>query len=262
MTVDTVISCRAAPGSWFVCPKPNAGARARLFCLPFAGGGASTYYGWSQVFPRDVEIRAIQLPGRESRMREPRILSARILAKEIVDVLGPYMDRPFALLGYSMGSLLAFEVARELRRQGQPLPVCLFVAAMCAPHVPKVHPPLSQLPREEFIEQIRYYYQPADEVWNYPEFLEMLLPILRDDIAIVDAYDYENEPPLACPIDVCVGTDDRGTPLATAEAWRHQTSEEFELTVFSGGHFFLHEALPVLQRRIWNRLNRLIGERK
>lgn len=246
---------------WILGPKPNPDAGGRLFCLPFAGGGASVYRGWTDAFPTSVEVRALELPGRESRFGEPRISNAGVLAKEITNALSPYLDRPFALFGYSVGALLAFEVARELHRRGGPLPAYLFVAAMRAPHVPKVHPPLAHLPREEFLDQINYYYQPSDDAWKIPELLEVFLPILRDDMAINETYEYADEPPLPCPIDAYVGADDKGTPLASAEAWRDQTSTEFELTVFPGGHFFLHEALPELQQRVRDRMKRLIGDR-
>lgn len=245
---------------WFLCPRPRRDASLRLFCLPFAGSGASIYHAWPNAFPPSVEVRAIQLPGRESRFREPRIASALILAKGIADALGPYLDRRFALFGYSMGALLAFEVTRELRRREHRLPSHLFVAATKAPHYPKPHPPLAHLPREEFLDQIRYYYQPSEAAWEIPELLEIFLPVLRDDAAMYDNYEYADEHALPCPIDAYVGAADRATPVAGAEAWREQTSAEFELTVFPGSHFFVQTALPELQGRIRKRLVKMSGD--
>jgi surfactin synthase thioesterase subunit len=243
---------------WFLCTEPRHEAKMRLFCLPFAGAGASVYRTWSGVFPRSIEIRAVQLPGRESRLREPRIRNAVILAHEIADALCPYLDRPFALFGYSLGALLAFETVRALRRQGKPQPACLFAAAMHAPHLPDVHPPLSQLPHDRFIEQVNAYFQPQDAAWRIPELLDMLLPILRDDMSMVDSYDYSIEPPLACPIDVYIGTEDRSVPAPSAQAWQEQTAAGFRMTAFPGTHFFLHSALPQLQEKVSHGLAALL----
>lgn len=243
---------------WFFCPSPGLDVKTRLFCLPFAGGGASVYRGWNNAFPENIDVWAVQLPGHESRINEPRISNTVILAKAIADALSPYLDKPFALFGYSIGALLAFEVSRELRRRGEHLPAHLFIAAMHAPHVPMVHPPLAHLPREEFLEQIDYYYQPSDDAWKIPELMEIFLPVLRDDISIADTYEYISEPPLSCPLDVYVGEEDRGTPLTDAEAWQDQTSAIFELTVFPGSHFFLHNALGELQKKVLIRMNKVI----
>lgn len=244
---------------WFLCPSPRHDASFRLFCLPFAGGGASIYHAWPSAFPPSIEVRAIQLPGRESRFKEPRSARVEPLATGIADALGRHLDRPFALFGYSIGALLAFEAIRELRRRGAPLPSYLFVAASHAPQYPKPHPPLAHLPREEFLERIRYYYEPSEAAWEIPELLEVFLPILRDDAAMYDSYEYVDEPPLSCPIDAYVGSVDRGAPVAGAEAWREQTTGEFELTVFPGSHFFVQKALPDLHDRIRRRLAGLTG---
>lgn len=257
--MDTAVSRSDSPGAWFLCPKPNVHARMRLFCLPFAGGGASTYHGWAQIIPEHVEVRALQLPGRESRMREARITSALALAQAIADALEPYLDRPFAFFGYSMGALLAFETARALRRRRRPLPTHLFVAAMRAPHVPAVVPPLAHLPQDQLLRALRDYYQPAEEVFEIPELRDLLLPILRDDIALVDGYAYYAEPPLNCAIDVYVGTQDRSTSIEAAGRWRDQTAGPFELTVFRGSHFFLHSALSKLQEELRRRLIAYLG---
>lgn len=218
------------------------------------------YYGWPNVFPQSIEVRAVQLPGRESRFKEPRISSAYLLAKQIADALEPFLNQPFALFGYSTGALLAFETARELRRRGASLPAYLFVAAGRAPHSARIYPALAHLPRDELIEKIRYYYQPPEEAWNVPELLDVLLPILRDDIAITDGYKYVDEPPLSCPIGAYVGADDRGTPLDAAQAWRKQTSGEFEISIFPGGHFFLNSNLSDIQDKVRGQMLKLIGE--
>lgn len=244
---------------WFSCQKLNPDALARLFCLSFAGGGASFYRTWSKALPDTIEVCAIQLPGRETRMREKRLTDSSVLAKQIANAMLPYLDRPFALFGCSLGALLAFEVIRELRRQRQAEPLHLFVVSVRAPHAPVVHPAIADLPRDEFIEKINYYYQPDDEVWETPEILDIFLPVLRDDITIVDHYQYEDEPPLSCSIDVFAGANDRGTPLSSAGAWREQTSAGFELTIFNGGHFFFHQSLSEIQLKVRQRMNQLVS---
>ena len=255
--MKTAVSHRAAPDSWFICAKPNVHAKVRLFCLPFAGGGASTYHSWPQAFPQDVEIRALQLPGRESRMREPRFTVAVSLAEALADAIEPYLDRPFAFFGYSMGALLAFEAARALRRRGHALPAQLFVAAMRAPHVRGLVPPLARLPREELLREVRRHYEPPEATFEIPELIDVLLPVLRDDMALVDDYTYAAEPPLACAIDAYIGARDRSVPVEAAARWCEQSTGAFALSVLPGGHFFLQEALPQLQREVAARLQAL-----
>jgi medium-chain acyl-[acyl-carrier-protein] hydrolase len=251
-----------APASWVLRPRPQTGARVRLFCLPFAGGGASTYHAWPSAFERDVEICAVQLPGRESRMHERRITSALVLAQALADAVEPYVDRTFALFGYSMGALLAFETARELRRRRLPMPAQLFVAAMRAPHIASAVPPLSRLPPDQLVRAVRSHYQPPEDVFQIPELLDLYLPILRDDMALVDDYVYHAEPPLSCAIDAYVGAHDRSTSIEANGRWREQTAGAFAQTVFPGSHFFLRDELPALQRRVAARLDAVIGDRR
>src|SRR4051794_36920377 len=111
---------------WFVVPTPRPDARRRLFCLPHAGGGAAAFRRWADGMAAAVEVVAVQPPGRETRFREPPFTDWRSLVVSLADALPA--DRPFALFGHSLGALLAFELARELRRRGGPPPDHLFVA--------------------------------------------------------------------------------------------------------------------------------------
>lgn len=131
---------------WFFCLRPRPQASMRLFCFPFGGGGASVFHQWPEAMGDDIEIRALQLPGRETRYSEPRDKDAEYLVKNIVQALLAYQDKPFAIFGYSLGSMLAFEVCRELRRLNMRMPDKLFLAAFHAPHLPAPHPPISKLP--------------------------------------------------------------------------------------------------------------------
>nr|MBA3949306.1 thioesterase [Acidobacteriota bacterium] len=105
---------------WITCPSPRPRATLRLFCLPFAGGGASTYRLWAGSLPASIEVCPIQPPGREDRYAEPAFTSIAALSRALADELGPYLDTPFAIFGHSMGALVAFETARALRRAGAP----------------------------------------------------------------------------------------------------------------------------------------------
>ena len=229
-----------------------------MFCLPYAGGGASVFNSWSNSFPDSIEIQAVQLPGRESRYNEPMFTDIQQTVEALADSIKPSLDRPYALFGYSMGALVAFELIRELRRRGEPLPIQLFLAAMRAPQTPPFCPSLSDLPNDSFLEQMRHYYDPPQDAWNLPELLKVILPTLRTDMKMCDDYSHTLEPPLECPIHAFAGQDDRSSPPAAVREWRQHTTEDFNMDVFDGTHFFINTALDDLQRAVVSRLKQIV----
>ena len=239
---------------WLFCNKPRPHAALRLFCLPFSGGGASIYRDWPEAMGNNIEVQPVQFPGRESRFRETRETDADSLVKNIVNALEPLQDKPFAIFGYSLGALIAFEVCRELRKNNLNMPVHLFVAAMRAPQTPSVHPPLSLLPDDSFVQQIEHYYQPQNEAWKIPELREFSIPVLRDDFVLADNYEYRDEEPLSCPIDVFSGAQDLGAPPELTKCWSEQTSNRMDYHLYPGGHFFIDTTLSDIQKVILEKL--------
>jgi medium-chain acyl-[acyl-carrier-protein] hydrolase len=249
------------PTPWLACPRPKPRAALRLFCFPHAGGGTVGYRRWAEVLPEAVEVCLVQLPGRESRFREPPFLSMTALVGALADALPLQQGRPFAFYGHSMGTLVAFDLARELRRQSRPGPAHLFVSGRGAPPVRSASPPLHGLPDPEFLQELRRMGGTPREVLDNAELMRVFLPVLRADFTLAETYACDPEPPLDCPISAFAGTDDRAWPRAGLEAWREQTRSAFHLRMYPGGHFFirsdegpflaaLSEDLAVLARRL------------
>jgi medium-chain acyl-[acyl-carrier-protein] hydrolase len=228
-------------------PRLARPARLRVFCFPYAGGTAGAYRSWFQGFGPDIEVCAVQLPARGARFKEPAHRSLSTLLPELTTALAPLLDRPFVFFGHSMGALVAFELARELRRRDLAGPSLLIASAHHAPHRPDPDPPLSPLSDEEFIAELRARYDGIpQEVLSEPELLALLLPVLRADVEILESYRYGAEGPLACPIVCCGGEDDPHTRRDELEAWREQTRADFRLRLFPGGHFYLADARAAL----------------
>ena len=121
---------------WLVFPKPNQRASFRLFCFPYAGAGSMVYSSWPDGLPDHVEVISLLYPGRESCLRVSPFISMHPMINVLVEEIIPKLDRPFAFFGHSMGGLIAFELARELRRRQCSLPTHLFISSRRAPHLP------------------------------------------------------------------------------------------------------------------------------
>jgi medium-chain acyl-[acyl-carrier-protein] hydrolase len=226
---------------WVRIPKPDPRAPRRLFCFPHAGGGASLFQAWPSDSGVELEVCAVQLPGREDRLREPPPRRLLPLAEALAEELLPFLDRPFVFFGHSAGALLAFETIRQLRRNGATLPDCLFVSGCRAPQLPDSTPPIHAMSDARFLDEIRRLNGTPDGVLRDAQLLELLLPTLRADFEVVETYVFTPEEPLACPISAFGGLADGWVSRGELAAWRKQTSGWFEVRWCNGGHFFPYE---------------------
>lgn len=248
------VSPRMTAGAWIVCPRPRPQAVLRLYCLPYAGGGAAGFHSWPDDLPEAVEIRCIQPPGRERRLWEPAFDRMAPLVNEALNALEHEFDGPFAFFGHSMGALIAFELARELRRRSAPQPLHLFASGYRAPHVQDSLPAVLALDDQAFVREVdRRYGAIPEEVRENRELMELLLPGLRNDISICETYRFQQDAPLECPIDVFGGVDDH-LEIPDLEAWREHTRGAFGLTMLPGDHFFLRTAHAEMMRVLSSKL--------
>ena len=224
---------------WIASPQVNNQALFRLFCFPYAGAGASIFNSWTEFLPTKIQICPIQLPARESRWREPPATRLKPLIQTLAPLLKPKLDIPFAFFGHSLGALLAFELARELRRQNAPAPVHLFVSSSCPPQIPNRSRPLHRLPEPQFIEELKRLKGTAEEILQNSELMQLFLPALRADFAMLENYFYVSEEPFDFPISAFGGLEDDKVNREALTAWQEQTRNNFTLQMFPGDHFFL-----------------------
>jgi medium-chain acyl-[acyl-carrier-protein] hydrolase len=229
-------------GEWVMRFRPQPQARARLFCFHHAGGGAAAFRTWPQALPPELEVCAIQLPGRANRLREPAFTSVPSLVEALTAQLEPYLTLPFAFFGHSMGAVLAMEVARALVASGGPAPEHLVVSARRPPHVPNPDPLLHVLSDAQFLRELNQRYGGIPvELFHDREVMDLLLPGLRADITALETHNPPRRTPLSMPLSVFGGADDPITPRHHLEAWRDDTTGPFRVRRFAGGHFYLTE---------------------
>lgn len=226
---------------WFPFSKPKPTARLRLFCLPPAGGGARLFRAWHHLLPDEIEVWPVQFPGREERVKESPFSQMAALVPAAASAVLPHLGRPFAIFGHSMGGLVGFELARQLRRLGAPQPFHLFVSASRPPDLrdSDKHHLLSD--QELGVELCKLEGLPR-ELSSEPEFMRMLLPIFRADASITETYAYEPEAPLSCALTTLAGAADERVSAGEMAGWKAYTEGRFNTAVCPGGHDFLTKA--------------------
>ncbi|MEV7941739.1 alpha/beta fold hydrolase [Kitasatospora sp. NPDC088264] len=223
------------------------GARHRLICFPHAGGGAGTFAEWSDLLPAEIELAAVQLPGRQNRIAEDPMTEAGPLVEAVVAELLPVMDGSVAFFGHSCGAMLAFEVCRSLQAAGAPVPRHLFLSSQPSPEAFQGRPKLHELSHEDFRAEMVNLGGIDEEIAEDVEILDALMPAVRADFAIWERHRVAPGPRLDIPLSALAGRTDVRTPLDTLDGWRAYTSAPFDIRLYPGGHFyFLDTSTEVL----------------
>lgn len=229
--------------AWLTDFGQGADAPVRLFAFAHAGGGSSVFNRWGKGLP-GVHVLAARLPGRESRIAEPICSEMPLLIETLAEQISPWLDRPFAFYGHSLGGLIAFELVQRLRTLGLRQPERLLVGACRAPDRKSSQPKLYDLDDAGFVKGLQRYGGLQQAVLESPELLALLLPMLRADFTLAQAYEYRPRAPLDQAVVVYSGTRDHLVDAENIAAWQGHGRCGVRIHNIDAGHFFhlSHEA--------------------
>ncbi|MCB0565099.1 MAG: thioesterase [Phaeodactylibacter sp.] len=228
-----------------------------LICLPYAGAGANCFTPLRSHLPEGLQMVEATLPGRGQRYAEPLLKNADDMAADIWKQVSPLLYRPYALLGHSMGGLLAYLLCHKISQAGLPPPVHLFLSGREAPSVPPKEPLEYLLPYQAFKEQLEGYGGIAPEIVQDEDTFAFFEPMIRADFEAVGTWQYHPRPKLDIPVTVLWGTEEDLTEQE-ARAWQQEFSAEARFEVFEGGHFFIFEQA----KAFCSNLKMRIGEKR
>lgn len=240
----TAVKPESSP--WFPGIEVAQAGKPRLFCLPWAGGGALPYRAWREPLSHLVAVAPVRLPGRETRAGETPFERMGPLIEALLEEVRPFLDTPFLLFGHSMGAGIAFELARALRSAGLPQPLSLYVSGARAPQYRLNHVPPAEPSLRDFIEELRRLEGFPPSVLNNPELLKLALPALLSDARLYRHYAYTSGEPLNIPLFAYGGEADPNITTEHMDAWGAQTTGIFQRRDFHGGHFYLEPSQAAL----------------
>jgi surfactin synthase thioesterase subunit len=194
----------------------------------------------------------VEYPGHGSRLQQQSISEIEALAEDIIENFSGKIGSRFAVLGVSMGGLVAFEFAVRLTKRRTP-PVHLFVFSCRNPRQ-QARGRLHELPEEEFIDG-----------WRRRQGMNRLTDrhvggvdtaTLRADVAASECYIAPIDRRVSCPISVLSGEQDAVLPRQGLAQWCMLTSSSFFFEQLPGGHFFFRHCLDAVVARVVSDLRR------
>jgi surfactin synthase thioesterase subunit len=229
---------RAGAGYLPIAPAP--GNRLRLFCFHHAGGGASTF-GHCKSALSAVDVVPVQLPGREGRISEPRVVDMTVLVRELIENIGAELRPPYAFYGHSMGALVSFNLAHAVQELGMPLPEFLAVGAYPGPDRIGFMGEVPGLTEPELARLLVRIGGMSETLLDYPEWRDAANSLVRADLRLCHSYQHSGQV-IDCPVHAFAGRRDPLMQASEARAWSGSTRGAFELHLLSGGHFFIRES--------------------
>jgi surfactin synthase thioesterase subunit len=234
--------------------QPAPSHKLRLFCFAYAGGNAVLFRPWQAALGPQIEVCAIQLPGRGARMIEPTYRNMQELVPVVAKVIASQNNMPFAFFGHSLGAILSFEVARYCQMHHLPLPVHLIASGTSAPQNRTPPKNLHLMPDVDLIKELGKFNGTPPEVLAHRELMEFVLPIIRADFALVETWRYQAMPLLSMPLTVFSGREDDRVNEDQVNDWQKEAGGAFDVQWFEGGHFFINTGAQAVQAAVLERL--------
>lgn len=224
---------------WFLRFSRSSSPSLRLFCFPFAGSSASVFRSWIDELPEEVEVMAIQLPGRENRLRERCMRDMDEIVEKLEFEIDSRLDQPFVFFGHSLGSLIAYELLRRLETGGRHRAELFFASGGPAPHTRVALAEPLRLTQDQILRDLQRISRAHSALLDDREVLALMLPMLQADFEIYTKYRYRETAPLQSPIVVIRGATDAYITHQSQMEWKRHTNCQFSFHTIPGPHLFM-----------------------
>lgn len=235
---------------WLRCFHPADRDTPIVVALPHAGGAASYFFGLSAALAPEVEVHAVQYPGRQDRRAEAPCSTVAELAQGLTGPVAQLVGsgRPVVLFGHSLGATVGFEIVRRLEATESGHGPAAFVAS--ARDAPSGHRSagIHRLDDDGVVAELKRLSGTHDVLLDDEEMRALVLPAIRADYTAAETYRYVEGPPLRTPITVVCGDADPRVDPADVRGWEAHTSASYDLRVVAGDHFYFGEDPSELAR--------------
>lgn len=212
--------------------------KEKLFCIPYAGGSSYIYnFLKNQRLP--YEIVGLEYPGHGDRNGEPLQEDIKVVACDFLNKIELTVSgNDYSILGYSMGSLVAYEVYQQIIERNIKPPSKLFFCAANPPHIG------SHLYKNKMIINISDLKKYLLKLGGTPEailgntdILEYILPIFQNDIKLYKKYIPDKVAHrIKSQVNILYSGDEE-----SVNEWKQYIEGDVKLFRFDKGHFFIHK---------------------
>ncbi|MBM7586120.1 surfactin synthase thioesterase subunit [Bacillus pakistanensis] len=209
-------------------------SKVRLFCFPWAGGGASFYLTYFKSINPDIEVCPIQLPGRENLYSLPFYNDMDSLCHDLLRDLKKFMsEKSYAFFGHSMGGIISYMLVKQMLKDGFNIPEHVLISASAPPDQLSIDP-------DGDIEDLLITNETDQEIMENNELLDIYLPILKADLALLKSIT-EVKPGIvdSIPFTIMGGKSDKLLPYQSLESWKKRVNSLNDITLYDGGHMYI-----------------------
>ena len=212
----------------------------QLFILPYAGGSIASFRRLTDLIDKKIDVIPVEYPGRGIRAKEP-------LCESLSDLLGDAISYckkrriesiPYAVFGYSMGTLLGYEmlVRRELSGELKHF----FVAAEVAPQTRALELRQEKNPSDEIVLQRAKELGGLNEkLLKNKRFADIYLKPMISDYKHFFEYRFKDDfKKIEC--NATFFYCEKDTAIYDVQKWEQLISGEFEYYEMGDDHFFIN----------------------
>ena len=209
----------------------------QLFCFPYAGGNASIYYPWKTKIHNNIGLFAVQLPGRANLYTEDLIVDLNILLDILYKEIKPYLDKPFAFFGHSMGGYIAYALTAYIEKVSKQKPNFIIISAT---RPPNFYYDMKDylLSNEELKEKLKDNDATPNELLNSKELMDIILPIYRADCKLLATNKIIKQ---EIKTKAFLFNSEEDIEKKNMMEWQEYFAQEIEYIKFDEGHFFIHK---------------------
>jgi acyl transferase domain-containing protein/surfactin synthase thioesterase subunit len=254
---DEITELANQTASWIAYHKPKPNSYLRLFCFHPWGSSASIFKNWSDELPPHIEVLPIQLPGRQQRLKEKPFTEFVTLIQVLGDFIHPYLDKPFAFYGHSMGALIAFELAYVVKQKYNINPQYLFLGGAQPPSDVSFLNRIENLSQNQTLNYLLDISEIPEAIYNDKSLVEEFMEIFKADLQLLQSYCHKEQEPLDCPIYIFGGVDDASISEKQLSLWYRYTQNTFKLQMLPGKHMFLNTSRKLILDIIYQEILKL-----